>query len=182
MATVPFAWPMLTLLEQAFIVGWLLAVVLPIAYAIRSRAPLSLGIVLAVLFGSVMQALIGAAYRMDLIQDFMLWFDLVLIPGRMNDPRWWHTAVTAGFLHAQFDLMHVLGNVVILALVGVPLEQRLGTKRYAIVYAIGLLGGSLAWTLANWESITPAWGASGAAFGLLGAYLAGWPRDEIPSR
>ena len=49
MATVPFAWPMLTLLEQAFIVGWLLAVVLPIAYAIRSRAPLSLGIVLAVL-------------------------------------------------------------------------------------------------------------------------------------
>lgn len=180
MATVPFAWPALSLLEQALIVGWCLSVVLPIGYAIRSRAPLSLGIVLAVLFGSVMQALIGAAYRMDLIQDFMLWFDLVLIPGRMNDPRWWHTAVTAGFLHAQFDLMHVLGNVVILALVGVPLEQRLGTKRYAIVYAIGLLGGSLAWTLANWESITPAWGASGAAFGLLGAYLAGWPRDEIP--
>ena len=29
MATVPFAWPMLTLLEQAFIVGWLLAVVCP---------------------------------------------------------------------------------------------------------------------------------------------------------
>ena len=115
MATVPFAWPALSLLEQALIVGWCLSVVLPIGYAIRSRAPLSLGIVLAVLFGSVMQALIGAAYRMDLIQDFMLWFDLVLIPGRMNDPRWWHTAVTAGFLHAQFDLMHVLGNVVILA-------------------------------------------------------------------
>lgn len=180
MATVPFAWPSLSLLEQVFIVAWLLAVSVPMIYAIRSRAPLSLGIVLAVLFGSVMQAVIGAAYRMDLIQDFMLWFDLVLIPGRMNDPRWWHTAVTAGFLHAQFDLMHVLGNVVILALVGVPLEQRLGTKRYAIMYAIGLFGGSLAWTLANWESVTPAWGASGAAFGLLGAYLAGWPRDEIP--
>ncbi len=95
MATVPFAWPSLTLLEQFLVVGWCLAVIVPMAYAVRSKAPLSLGIVLAVLFGSVMQALIGAMYRMDLIQDFVLWFDLVLIPGRMNDPRWWHTAITA---------------------------------------------------------------------------------------
>ena len=35
---------------------------------------------------------------------------------------------SASFLHSQNDLMHVLGNVIILALVGVPLEQGLGTK------------------------------------------------------
>ena len=63
MATVPFAWPSLTLLEQFLIVGWCLAVIVPMAYAVRSKAPLSLGIVLAVLFGSVMQALIGAMYQ-----------------------------------------------------------------------------------------------------------------------
>ena len=51
MATVPFAWPSLTLLEQFLIVGWCLAVIVPMAYAVRSKAPLSLGIVLAVLFG-----------------------------------------------------------------------------------------------------------------------------------
>ncbi|DAC68743.1 MAG TPA: rhomboid family intramembrane serine protease, partial [Candidatus Poseidoniales archaeon] len=88
--------------------------------------------------------------------------------------------LTAGFLHAQGDMMHVLGNVIILALVGVPLEQRLGTRRYGMVYIIGLLGGSVGWVLFNATSITPALGASGAAFGLLGAYLAGWPKDEIP--
>ena len=76
--------------------------------------------------------------------------------------------------------MHVLGNVIILALVGVPLEQRLGSKRFAVVYAIGLLGGSLGWVAFNADSYRPALGASGAAFGLLGAYLAGWPKDEIP--
>ena len=73
-----------------------------------------------------------------------------------------------------------MGNVIILALVGVPLEQRLGSKRFAVVYAIGLLGGSLGWVAFNADSYRPALGASGAAFGLLGAYLAGWPKDEIP--
>jgi hypothetical protein len=77
-------------------------------------------------------------------------------------------------------MTHVLGNVIILALVGVPLEQRLGTKRFGIIYVLGLLGGSIGWIAFNAESNIPALGASGAAFGLLGAYLAGWPRDEIP--
>ena len=44
---------------------------------------------------------------------------------------------------------------------------------------IGLLGGSIAWTVANGGSVTPALGASGAAFGILGAYLCGWPEDEV---
>ena len=72
MATVPFAWPALSLLEQVLIVGCSLAVVLPIGYAMLASTPV-LGHRARVLFGSVMQALIGAAYRMDLIQDFMLW-------------------------------------------------------------------------------------------------------------
>ena len=95
----------------------------------------------------------------------------------MNDPRWWH-AVTAGFF-MLVDLMHVLGNVVS-SPCGGALEQRLGTKRYAIVYAIGLLGGSLAWTLANWESVTPAWGASGAPSGCLGRIWPGGLETRFP--
>ena len=79
------------------------------------------------------------------------------------------------------DVTHVLGNVLVIALVGIPLEQRLGAKRFTIVYVTGLLGGSIAWALINSGSGTPSWGASGAAYGLLGAaYLSGWPRDEIP--
>jgi hypothetical protein len=44
---------------------------------------------------------------------------------------------------------------------------------------IGVLGGNIGWTLANWGSTIFCLGASGAAFGLLGCYLACWPRDEI---
>ena len=75
--------------------------------------------------------------------------------------------------------MHVLGNIVIIALVGIPLEDRLGRGKWLISYMIGLLGGSIAWTVANGGSTTPALGASGAAFGILGAYLCGWPEDEV---
>jgi membrane associated rhomboid family serine protease len=94
------------------------------------------------------------------------------------DFAWFHTFFSAGFLHG--DALHVLGNILVIALVGVPLEQRLGVRRFATVYAVGLFGGSFAWYLFNSASSTPSLGASGAAFGLFGAYLAGWPKDEIP--
>ena len=56
-------------------------------------------------------------------------------------------------------MTHVLGNVLVIALVGIPLEQRLGTKRFTIIYVTGLLGGSIAWVLFNSGSGTPSWGA-----------------------
>ena len=76
-------------------------------------------------------------------------------------------------------MVHLLGNVLVIILVGVPLEQRLGRGRFLAVYLIGVLGGNVGWSLANWESWVFCIGASGAAFGLLGCYLACWPRDEI---
>ena len=77
------------------------------------------------------------------------------------------------------DFIHVLGNILVIALAGVPLEQRLGGKRWIAVYFMGFLGGNIAWVLSHPNSVVPAIGASGAAFGLLGAYLACWPEDKI---
>ena len=88
-----------------------------------------------------------------------------------------HRFVTAAWLHADF--IHVLGNVLVIALAGVPLEQRLGPKRWIAVYFLGIFGGNIAWVATHPGSITPAIGASGAAFGLLGAYMACWPDDKI---
>ena len=48
-----------------------------------------------------------------------------------------------------------------------------------LIYIVGVLGGNIGWTLANSTSLIYCIGASGAAFGLLGCYLACWPRDEI---
>lgn len=44
-------------------------------------------------------------------------------------------------------------------------------------YWIG--GGNLAWIISHQDSAVPAIGASGAAFGILGAYMACWPEDKI---
>ncbi len=55
----------------------------------------------------------------------------------------------------------------------------MGPRRWMAIYIIGLLGGNIAWTLVHPDSWTPALGASGAAFGILGAYMACWPEDRI---
>ena len=167
----PAEWLVLTL--------WLMAIVAPILYAVRTRTSVAMGITVSVLLGAVVQVMWSMLYTWGWV-DYWVWSDFVLVPVRAFEPAFVHTLATAGFLHSQGDMMHVLGNVIILALVGVPLEQRLGSKRFAIVYVIGLLGGSVGWVVFNADSTTPALGASGAAFGLLGAYLAGWPKDEIP--
>ena len=104
---------------------------------------------------------------------------LPTIPAIQAEPGEWHRYITSAWIHSEGDFVHVLGNVMVITLVGVPLEQRLGSRRFMSVYLIGAIGGSLAWVFFNQDSIIPALGASGAAFGLLGAYLACWPNDEI---
>lgn len=174
-----FAMSLFNTTEWLVLALWFVAVIAPMAYAARTRTSLAMGITVSVLLGAVVQVLWAMLYNWGLV-EYWVWSDFVLVPARTSEPAFMHTLATAGFLHSQGDMMHVLGNVVILALVGVPLEQRLGGKRFAAVYVIGLLGGSLGWVVFNATSFTPALGASGAAFGLLGAYLAGWPKDEIP--
>lgn len=175
----PFAMSLFNATEWGVLVLWFVAVLGPLLYAVRSQTSIAMGMTVSVLLGSVVQVLWSVLASWEWV-DYWVWSDFVLVPARTGNPEFWHTLLTAGFLHSQGDLMHVLGNVIILALVGVPLEQRLGSRRYGAVYLIGLLGGSLGWVAFNAMSYTPALGASGAAFGLLGAYLAGWPKDEIP--
>ena len=165
--------------EWAILALWLAAVTAPIAYSYKNKTPVALGISVALLMGYIVQYgyVVLVNYGLELR---FVWSDLLLIPSRLDSPVYSPTLFTAGFLHSSWDVTHVLGNVLVIALVGIPLEQRLGTKRFTIIYVAGLFGGSIAWVLFNSGSLTPAWGASGAAYGLLGAYLSGWPRDEIP--
>lgn len=75
--------------------------------------------------------------------------------------------VTAGFLHASF--FHVAFNMVFIWFIGRSLEPAIGTARFVVAYGASLLCGSLGVMLFEFDSI--AVGASGAAFGLLGALL-----------
>ncbi len=69
------------------------------------------------------------------------------------------------FLHANF--IHLFFNMAALGDLGALLNELLGTRKLAILYfATGVFGGI--WAL-PWLGSTPAVGASGAIFGLLGA-------------
>ena len=82
--------------------------------------------------------------------------------------------LTAAFLHAD-NLTHIAFNMFALWSVGPTLEHVLGRARFLALYLLAALGGSVAvvW-LANpltVEWLTPVRGASGAVFGLFGAFV-----------
>ena len=79
---------------------------------------------------------------------------------------WWRL-ITSGFLHA--NVLHIGLNMLILWLVGSPLEEMLGRGRYLLLYFVSLLAGS-AGALLQAPLVTTV-GASGAIFGLFGALL-----------
>tara|TARA_B100000941_G_scaffold87079_2_gene60211 strand:+ start:4948 stop:5847 length:900 start_codon:yes stop_codon:yes gene_type:complete len=161
-------------MQEFFFALWIVAIIGPLAWAWSQQTSVALGMVLSLLFGYIVQFLWGVF--LDFGDVIELRLRLYLVPALVTDGHF-HTLITSGFVHS--NPLHVLGNILIISLVGIPLEDRLGRVRWLISYMVGLLGGSVAWTLLNLESITPALGASGAAFGILGAYLSGWPNDEV---
>ncbi len=163
-------------MEEVLFVLWIVAIVGPLAWAWYHKASIAMGMTLSLLFGYIVQ--LSWNWLLDGQQLTELYLRLLMIPVLVEDGHF-HTLITSGFLHSWNDPLHVLGNIIIIALVGIPLEERLGRGRWLASYTIGLLGGSIAWTIANSGSTTPALGASGAAFGILGAYLCGWPKDEV---
>ena len=80
--------------------------------------------------------------------------------------------------------MHLLMNMLILILLGVPFEDRIGSKSFLRIYLIsGFFGSLLTGSISLWngedlEIIHI--GASGAVFGIMGAFVLLYPRLEIP--
>ena len=77
--------------------------------------------------------------------------------------------VTALFVHSQGSLLHILFNMFSLFIFGPILESMVGRARFLALYLVSGFGGSVAVLLL--APTTPVVGASGAIFGLLGAYF-----------
>lgn len=81
--------------------------------------------------------------------------------------EWWRL-FTAAFLHGS--LLHIGFNMLVLWLVGRPLESILGHVRFVVLYLLAALGGSVAsYTFSPLNTLSV--GASGAIFGLMAALL-----------
>ncbi len=107
-------------------------------------------------------------------------YDLGFDTALLGDPSQWYRAVTAMYVHA--GALHVLMNMLILTLMGVPFEDRIGTGRWTTIYLVsGIIGGVVdAGFAAAAGTSHIGIGASGAIFGIMGAFAYLYPRDEIP--
>ena len=81
--------------------------------------------------------------------------------------EWWRL-ITATFMHA--GVMHSLFNMYAVLVLGASLERVLGPVRFAAIYFMSALGGSVA-ALCFSNLMTISVGASGAIFGLMTATI-----------
>jgi membrane associated rhomboid family serine protease len=78
--------------------------------------------------------------------------------------------ITAGFVHSPDSFWHILLNIYSIYIFGRVIEPMLGPVRFLVLYLVSIFGGS-AMVLWLSEPVVPVVGASGAFFGLMGAYL-----------
>ncbi len=131
----------------------------------------------------VSYTLIGAcvlAYLAELASWRVVWEFMMLGRGLMPDGTFggvaegeWYRLFTRMFLHQRggtFGITHILFNMWALYAVGPALEQVLGRWRFLALYVLSGLGGSVLLYLVGAPSAA-AVGASGAIFGLFGAFF-----------
>lgn len=80
----------------------------------------------------------------------------------------WYRLVSAMFLHAS--ILHLAFNMLALYWLGSIVEQALGTSRFLLVYFVSGIAGS-AGALVSSSPFAVTVGASGAIFGIMGAFL-----------
>ena len=114
---------------------------------------------------------------------------LVLVPNLFVSGYFW-TAITSMFLHA--GILHLFVNMFSLFFLGKLVEQIIGKRRYIVFYLIAGIVGALFFVGGAYLSIyvphgenlfgtplTPAVGASGALFGLLGLLTVLIPNQRV---
>ena len=123
----------------------------------------------------------GGMYILQLVMDgstggmfsriFALW------PADVAEGKIWQL-FTYMFLHDRHSVFHLFMNLLWLFFMGPETERALGLKHFYSVYFIsGILGG-LGWALVG-DDYAACVGASGALFGILGAFVALYPNRLV---
>jgi membrane associated rhomboid family serine protease len=126
----------------------------------RSVATAILGLNVAVF---VVEMLLGGATNLRVLVDMG-----AMVPGLVAEGQWWRL-FTAIFLHV--GVFHLLLNSLGLYIFGSLIEQVLGSARFLAVYLVsGFCASAVSFAFGSPGAVAA--GASGAIFGLLGAWLA----------
>ncbi len=118
---------------------------------------------------------------------FVFLFQLTLDPFSANDfvfafgfvPEHFTliSILTSLFLHSGW--MHLISNMVFLWIFGDNIEDVLGHWKYLFFYLLCGVAAAMAQYAVNPDSRIPQIGASGAIFGVMGAYLVKFPHSRI---
>ena len=87
------------------------------------------------------------------------------------------SSFTSMFMHGNF--FHLLSNMWALWVFGRRVEDACGAWRFLVFYLLAGVGADLLTTLVMYNSPAPGVGASGAIFGVMGAYLLLYPTGRI---
>lgn len=100
------------------------------------------------------------------VTEALLYAGVYSMPGHFEPWR----LVTSAFVHSTGMIFHILLNMYTLWIFGRLLEPFIGTWRFVTLYLLAALGGSVG-VLWLGEPTTAVVGASGAIFGLIGAFV-----------
>lgn len=118
------------------------------------------------------------------LQQFFHLFGIV--PARFMHPDWAHWVgfpinywpfLTSMFLHGGW--LHIIANMWTLWIFGSSVEDRMGPLRYTIFYLLCGQAAALTHCFMNSSSTIPAFGASGAIAGVMGAYFFLFPYSRV---
>jgi membrane associated rhomboid family serine protease len=111
--------------------------------------------------------IICAAYLVDMVYPQFYEYTALFGP-LVNSGEYWRL-ITVALVHG--GLTHLFFNMFSLFVLGNPVEAALGKARFLVIFFVSLLTGSLASIYLNsYPHISV--GASGAVFGLFGAFIA----------
>lgn len=109
------------------------------------------------------------SYAFGFIDDSYALDNFAVHPDQVSHGQQLWTLISHMFMHA--GVMHLLGNMYFLYIIGDNLEDALGHGKFIFYYTLCGLAAVAAQTLANTSSFIPVVGASGAIAGLFGMYL-----------
>jgi membrane associated rhomboid family serine protease len=112
---------------------------------------------------------------LDGLQQFVN--DYGTVPTQIVQGRRLYTLVTSMFLHGGW--LHIIGNMLFLAVFGDNIEATLGKLGYLVFYLAGGIAAALAQVVMNPGASVPSLGASGAVAAILGAYAVMFPTSRV---
>ena len=109
--------------------------------------------------------------------------DLGCKPSFIVSPKF-YTLFTHMYLHG--DIFHIIMNMIILILIGVQFEEKISRKKFVFIYFFTGVCGSIVNAMFTYFAPNQypdiiGIGASGAIFGIIGAYACMFPRDTVPA-